>query len=88
VGAAGGGGIGLIEDQPARHPHHRRPAKVDRMAKQVLVDEPWAAEGGRVGRAPGRGVARQSGIRTPLARDLFEMAIRGLFPATSTTCRC
>ena len=33
----------------------------------------------RVGLAFGRLVARASGIRTTIARDLFEMAVRGLF---------
>jgi monoamine oxidase len=54
--------------------------KVDRMAKHVPVDEPWMAK--RAAEWDSRSVAwwlERSGIRTPVARDLFEMAVRGLF---------
>jgi monoamine oxidase len=54
--------------------------KIDRMAKLVPVDEPWMAK--RAAEWDSRSVAwwlERSGIRTPVARDLFEMAVRGLF---------
>ena len=54
--------------------------KVDRMAKKVPIDAPWtatrAAEWDRMTVAD---FVERSGIRTKLARDLFEMAVRGLF---------
>ena len=54
--------------------------KLDRMAKHVPVDAPWTGETRRrMGFALGGLVARASGIRTTIARDLFEMAVRGLF---------
>ena len=55
-------------------------AKVDRMAKHVPVDTPWTAK--RAKEWDDRSVAwwlERSGIRTTIARDLFEMAVRGLF---------
>ncbi len=50
------------------------------MAKHVPVDEPWTAD--RAAEWDARSVAswlEESGIRTTIARDLFEMAVRGLF---------
>jgi monoamine oxidase len=55
-------------------------AKLDRMAKHVPVEAPWTAK--RATEWDSRSVAwwlERSGIRTALARDLFEMAVRGLF---------
>jgi len=55
-------------------------AKVDRMAKKVPVDAPWEAK--RAAEWDGRSVAwwvERCGIRTDVGRDLFEMAVRGLF---------
>ena len=55
-------------------------AKIDRMAKHVPVEAPWTAR--RAEEWDMRSVAwwlERSGIRTPIARDLFEMAVRGLF---------
>jgi monoamine oxidase len=55
-------------------------AKLDRMAKHVPVEAPWTAN--RATEWDSRSVAwwlERSGIRTALARDLFEMAVRGLF---------
>ena len=54
-------------------------ARVDRMAKHVPVDTPWTAK--RAKEWDDRSVAwwlERSGIRTTIARDLFEMAVRGL----------
>jgi len=54
--------------------------KLDRMAKRVSVDAPWTAK--RATEWDSRSVAEwleRSGIRTTIARDLFEMAVRGLF---------
>jgi monoamine oxidase len=54
--------------------------KLDRMAKHVPVDAPWMAR--RADEWDSRSVAwwlERSGIRTTIARDLFEMAVRGLF---------
>jgi monoamine oxidase len=54
--------------------------KVDRLARRVPLDAPWDAK--RAGEWDGRSVAswlETAGIRTPIARDLFEMAVRGLF---------
>lgn len=56
--------------------------RVDRMAKRVPLEEPWTAK-----EAPAwdsRTVAwwlERSGIRTRIARDLFDMAVRGLLTA-------
>jgi monoamine oxidase len=55
-------------------------SRVNRLAKQVPLDEPWAAE--RAAEWDQRTVAdfvARCGIRTPIARSLFEMAVRGLF---------
>ena len=55
-------------------------AKLDRMAKHVPVDAPWTAE--RAREWDSHSVAwwlERSGIRTTIARGLFEMAVRGLF---------
>lgn len=49
------------------------------MARQVPVDAPWTAK--RASEWDARSVAswlERSGIRTPIARELFEMAVRGL----------
>lgn len=54
--------------------------KVDRMAKSVPIDAPWDAK--RAAEWDRRTVAdyiEHSGIRTQIGRDLFEMAVRGLF---------
>jgi monoamine oxidase len=54
--------------------------KIDRLSKQVPLDAPWTAK--RAGEWDVRTVAdflEQVGIRTGIARDLFEMAVRGLF---------
>jgi monoamine oxidase len=54
--------------------------KINRMAKHVPVEAPWTAKRGL--EWDSRSVAwwlERSGIRTPVARDLFEMAVRGLF---------
>ena len=50
------------------------------MAKQVPIDAPWTAK--RADEWDARSVAswlEHSGIRTTIARDLFEMAVAGLF---------
>jgi monoamine oxidase len=55
-------------------------AKLDRMAKHVPVEAPWTAK--RAAEWDSRSVAwwlERSGIRTAIGRDLFEMAVRGLF---------
>ncbi|MGO9343937.1 MAG: flavin monoamine oxidase family protein [Acidimicrobiales bacterium] len=54
--------------------------KIDRMAKRVPVEEPWKAK--RAKEWDSRSVAwylERSGIRSTIGRDLFEMAVRGLF---------
>lgn len=54
--------------------------KLDRMAKQVPVEAPWTAK--RAAEWDARTIAwwlERSGIRTSIARDLFECAVRGLF---------
>jgi monoamine oxidase len=54
--------------------------KVDRLSRQVPLDAPWTAK--RAAEWDARTVAsflEHTGIRTPIARDLFEMAVRGLF---------
>ena len=56
--------------------------KLDRMAKQVPLDAPWTAK--RAAEWDSRSIAwylERSGIRTTIAQDLFEMAVRGLFAA-------
>lgn len=55
-------------------------AKLDRMAKHVPLEAPWTAK--RAEEWDSRTVAwwlERSGIRTEIGRDLFEMAVRGLF---------
>ncbi len=55
-------------------------ARLDRMAKRVPLDEPWYAK--RAAEWDARSVAsylEHCGIRTGIARELFEMAVRGLF---------
>ena len=54
--------------------------RIDRLAKKLPLDEPWTAA--RASEWDSRSVAswlERSGIRTTIARDLFEMAVRGLF---------
>ena len=54
--------------------------KIDRMSKQLPLEEPWNAK--KAAEWDSRSVAwflERSGIRTTIARDLFEMAVRGLF---------
>jgi monoamine oxidase len=54
--------------------------KIDRMSRQVPIDEPWKAP--RAAEWDARSVAsylEKSGIRSAVGRDLFEMAVRGLF---------
>jgi monoamine oxidase len=56
--------------------------RIDRAAKRVPVDAPWAAH--RAQEWDRRTVGswlEHSGIRTTIGRDLFEMAVRGLFGA-------
>ncbi len=53
---------------------------IDRMSKQVPLEAPWDAK--RAVEWDTRSVgwwSQRSGIRTEIARDLFEMALRGLF---------
>jgi monoamine oxidase len=55
-------------------------ARIERRSRKVPLEEPWAA--GRAATWDTRSVAwwlRRTGIRTAVARDLFEMAVRGLF---------
>lgn len=57
--------------------------RVDRMAKHVPVDAPWSAR--RADEWDSRSVAdwlRRTRISSTIGRDLFEMAVRGLFAAT------
>ncbi len=54
--------------------------RIDRMAKRVPLEAPWTAKD--AARWDSRSVAwwlDRSKIQTPIARDLFEMAVRGLF---------
>jgi monoamine oxidase len=54
--------------------------RLDRMSKKVPIDAPWMAA--RAAEWDNQTVAQyleRTGIRTKLARDLFEMAVRGLF---------
>ena len=54
--------------------------KIDRLSKQVPLDTPWAAK--RAAEWDARTVADfldSVGIRTGIGRDLFSMAVRGLF---------
>ncbi|MBV8949381.1 MAG: FAD-dependent oxidoreductase, partial [Actinobacteria bacterium] len=55
-------------------------ARVDRLAKRVPLDDPWSAP--RAAEWDARTVGsflERSGISSQLGRDLFEMAVRGLF---------
>jgi monoamine oxidase len=55
-------------------------AKLDRIARQLPIEAPWTAK--HAEQWDNRSVAwflQRSGIRTTLARDLFESAVRGLF---------
>jgi monoamine oxidase len=54
--------------------------KVDRQSKQLPLDTPWTAK--RAAEWDKRTVAEyleSTGIRTKIGRDLFDMAVRGLF---------
>jgi monoamine oxidase len=54
--------------------------RIDRMAKKLPLETPWTAA--RAEEWDSQTVAsflERSGIRTTIARDLFEMAVRGLF---------
>jgi len=54
--------------------------KLDRMAKRVPLESPWTAK--RAAEWDAQSVVsylERSGIRTTIGRDLFEMAVRGLF---------
>jgi monoamine oxidase len=54
--------------------------RVDRMSKQVPLDAPWTAK--RAEEWDARTVAdylERTGIRSQVGRDLFDMAVRGLF---------
>ncbi len=54
--------------------------RLDRLASKLPLDEPWTAP--KAAEWDQRSLAQYlqtTGIRTTLARDLFEMAIRGLF---------
>ena len=54
--------------------------RTDRTAKRVPLDGPWDASG--AAELDAQSVAswvRRMKVRTPIARDLFEMAVRGLF---------
>jgi monoamine oxidase len=56
--------------------------RLDRLSKQVPVDAPWTAK--RAEEWDDRSIAwwlERTRIRTPIGRDLFEMAVRGLFAA-------
>jgi monoamine oxidase len=56
--------------------------KINRMARQVPLDAPWNAA--RAAEWDGRSVAswlERSGVRTAIARDLLESAVRGLMTA-------
>jgi monoamine oxidase len=53
--------------------------KLNRMARQLPLDAPWAAK--RADEWDSRSVAwwlERSGVRTQIAQELFEMAVRGL----------
>ncbi|HEY6319665.1 MAG TPA: NAD(P)/FAD-dependent oxidoreductase [Acidimicrobiia bacterium] len=54
--------------------------RIDRLAKRLPIDAPWAAR--RAAEWDARTVAsyvEQTRIRSAIGRDLFEMAVRGLF---------
>jgi monoamine oxidase len=58
----------------------RAQLKVDRLSKQLPIDSPWEAK--HAAEWDARTLAdylEHTGIRTKLARDLFDMAVRGLF---------
>ncbi len=56
-------------------------ARLDRWAKRVPVDAPWTAKRAAEWDALSVGwFLERSGIRTQIARELFESAVRGLFP--------
>jgi len=60
--------------------------RLDKMARQVPLDAPWTAP--RAAEWDARSVAswlEQSGIRTTIARSLFESALRGLMTADLAT---
>ena len=60
--------------------------KLNKMARQVPLDAPWTAP--RAAEWDARSVAswfERSGIRTTIARDLFESALRGLMTADLST---
>lgn len=58
----------------------RAQIRLDRMAKTVPLDAPWTAKrAGEWDKQTVRWWLDRSGIRTDVARDLFEMSIRGLF---------
>jgi monoamine oxidase len=55
-------------------------ARLDRLSRRVPLDAPWEAK--RAAQWDARTVAwwlARAGIRTAVARDLFDMAVRGLF---------
>jgi monoamine oxidase len=57
----------------------RAQRRIDRMAKQVPLEAPWTAAKADEWDAQSLGdVLETTGIRTEVARDLFEMAVRGL----------
>ena len=59
----------------------RAQLKIDRMAKHVPVEAPWSAK--RAEEWDAHSIAwwlERSGIRSDIGRDLFEMAVQGLFP--------
>ena len=54
--------------------------RIDRMAKQVPLETPWTAAKAKEWDAQTvASFLERTGIRTTIARDLFEMAVRGLF---------
>ena len=58
----------------------RAQTRLDRMARRLPVEAPWTAE--RAEEWDARSVAwflERSGIRTAIARDLFDSVVRGLF---------
>jgi monoamine oxidase len=56
--------------------------KIDRMARQVPLDAPWTAKrAAEWDRSTIAAWLERSGIRTGIARDLFESALRGLMTA-------
>ena len=69
------------QDQPSRGDLDRaRAIQVDRLSKKVPIEYPWRAT--RAAEWDSRTVAsylEHSEIRTQIGRDLFEMAVRGLF---------